>query len=277
MACAFLREDHSKQDRTVPKNPHKRGGCRGITLRNLQQRIFVPRIIYLLIRIFFPSRMVWRICVPEDTMNAALYARVSTRDKGQDPEMQLAELREFATKRGWQVTGEFVDIGVSGSKDSRPQLDATMRLAKSRKLDVIAVWKLDRFGRSLRHLVDALAELRAVGCDFVSLRDNLDLTTPAGRMMFHVIGAMAEFERELIRERVKAGLAHARAKGQTLGRPKVRRDRDKDATIIRRMRAEGDSYGEIAEALGRSKADVYRVCITLGCCEATDQPMSLTV
>jgi DNA invertase Pin-like site-specific DNA recombinase len=199
------------------------------------------------------------------TINAAVYARVSTRDKGQDPEMQLTELREFAAKRGWQVVGEFVDVGVSGSKDSRPQLDAMLRLAKARKLDVIAVWKLDRFGRSLRHLVDELAELKAVGCAFVSLRDNLDLSTPAGRMMFHVIGAMAEFERELIRERVKAGLAHARSKGQKLGRPKVRRDRDKDAKAIRRMRAEGQSYGEIAEELGRSKADVYRVAATLGC------------
>jgi DNA invertase Pin-like site-specific DNA recombinase len=198
-------------------------------------------------------------------MNAALYARVPTRDKGQDPEMQLTEMREFAAKRGWEIAGEFVDVGDSGSKDSRPQLDAMMRLAKTRKLDVIAVWKLDRFERSLRHLVDALAELKAVGCAFVSLRDNLDLTTPAGRMMFHVIGAMAEFERELIRERVKAGLAHARSKGQKLGRPKVRRDRDEDAKVIRRMRAEGDSYGEIAEALGRTKSDIYRVCMTLGC------------
>jgi len=198
-------------------------------------------------------------------MNAALYARVSTKDKGQDPEMQLTELREFAAKRGWQVVGEFVDVGVSGSKDSRPQLDAMLRLAKARKLDVIAVWKLDRFGRSLRHLVDALAELKAVGCAFVSLRDNLDLTTPAGRMMFHVIGAMAEFERELIRERVKAGLAHARSKGQKLGRPKVRRDCDRDAKVIRKMRSEGQSYGEIADKLGRSKADVYRVATTLEC------------
>jgi putative DNA-invertase from lambdoid prophage Rac len=179
--------------------------------------------------------------------------------------MQLAELREYIAKRGWQLVGEFVDVGVSGSKDSRPQLDAMMRLAKTRKLDVIAVWKLDRFGRSLRHLVDELAELKAVGCDFVSLRDNLDLSTPAGRMMFHVIGAMAEFERELIRERVKAGLAHARSKGQKLGRPKVRRDRDKDAKAIRRMRGEGQSYGEIAQEMGRSKADIYRVCMTLGC------------
>ena len=212
-------------------------------------------------------------------MNAALYARVSTRDKGQDPEMQLTELREFAAKRGWRIAGEFVDVGVSGSKDSRPQLDAMMRLAKTRKLDVITVWKLDRFGRSLRHLVDALAELKAVGCAFVSLRDNLDLTTPAGRMMFHVIGAMAEFERELIRERVKAGLAHARSKGQKLGRPKVRRDHDPDAKSIRRMRADGDSYGEIAEALDRTKSDIYRICMTLGCqadSVSTASPMKLT-
>ena len=183
-----------------------------------------------------------------------------------------------ASKRGWEVLGEFVDIGVSGSKDHRPQLDTMMRLAKTRKVDVIVCWKLDRFGRSLRHLVDALAELQAVGCAFVSLRHNLDLTMPAGRMMFHVIGAMAEFERELIRERVKAGLAHARSKGQKLGRPKVRRDRDQDAKIIRKMKAEDQSYGEIAEELGRSKADVYRVATTLGCQSdgaSTASPMSL--
>jgi DNA invertase Pin-like site-specific DNA recombinase len=193
--------------------------------------------------------------------------------------MQLTELREFVAKRGWQLAGEFVDVGVSGSKDSRPQLDAMMRLAKTRKLDVIAVWKLDRFGRSLRHLVDTLAELKAVGCDFVSLRDNLDLSTPAGRMMFHVIGAMAEFERELIRERVRAGLAHARSKGQKLGRPKVKRERDKDAKVIRKLRAEGESYGEIAAELGRSKADVFRVATALGCQPdraSTASPMSLT-
>jgi len=198
-------------------------------------------------------------------MNVGIYARVSTKDRGQDPELQLTELREFAAKRGWRVVGEFVDVGVSGSKDSRPQLDAMMRLAKGRKLDVIACWKLDRFGRSLRHLVDALAELQAVGCAFVSLRDNLDLTTPAGRMMFHVIGAMAEFERELIRERVRAGLAHARSKGRVGGRPKVKREHDRDAKTIRRMRTEGESYAEIADALNRTKSDIYRVCMTLGC------------
>jgi DNA invertase Pin-like site-specific DNA recombinase len=199
-------------------------------------------------------------------MKAGLYARVST-NHGQDPELQLAELREFASKRGWEIT-EFVDVGVSGSKDSRPQLDEMMRLAKARKLDVIAVWKLDRFGRSLRHLVDALAELQAVGVAFVSLRDNLDLTTPAGRMMFHVIGAMAEFERELARERIVAGLTVARSRGKRLGRPNVRREKDKDAKAIRKLRDEGQSYGEIAAELNRSKSDIYRVCMILGCSPA---------
>jgi DNA invertase Pin-like site-specific DNA recombinase len=198
-------------------------------------------------------------------LRVALYARVSTRDKGQNPELQLSDLREYAAARGWQIIGEFVDEGVSGSRDSRPQLDAMMRLAKARKLDVIAVWKLDRFGRSLRHLVDALAELEATGVAFVSLRDSLDLSTPAGKLMFHVIGAMAEFERALIQERVRAGLAIARSRGKTLGRPKVRRDRDKDAKRIRQLRDEGQSYREIAEELGRSTMDIHRIAMTLGC------------
>jgi len=178
--------------------------------------------------------------------------------------MQLAELREFASKRGWIVVGEFTDE-CSGTKDHRPQLDAMMLLAKQRKVDVILVWKLDRFGRSLKHLVNAISELQAVGCDFVSLRDNLDLTTPAGRMMFGVIACMAEFERELIRERVIAGLAHARSKGQKFGRPVVRRERDKDAKAIRQMRNEGDSFTDIADSLGRSRSDIVRVCTALNC------------
>jgi DNA invertase Pin-like site-specific DNA recombinase len=198
-------------------------------------------------------------------LRVALYARVSTRDKGQNPELQLTELREFATDRGWQIIGEFVDVGISGSKDMRPQLDALLRQAKARKLDVIAVWKLDRFGRSLRHLVDTLAELEALGVAFVCLSDQIDLSTPAGKLMFHVIGAMAEFERALIQERVRAGLAVARSKGKTLGRPKVRRDHDKDAKRIRQLRDEGQSYREIAEELGRSTMDVHRVAMTLGC------------
>lgn len=204
----------------------------------------------------------------EKQLRIALYARVSTKDKGQDPELQLSELREYATARGWQIAGEFVDKGVSGAKDSRPQLDAMMKLAKARKIDVIAVWKLDRFGRSLRHLVDALAELEALKVAFVSLRDNLDLTTPQGKLMFAVVGAMAEFERALIQERVRAGLVLARSKGKTLGRPQVKRERDKDAKRIRQMRDDGQSYREIAEELGRSTMDIHRVAMTLGCAGA---------
>ncbi len=195
--------------------------------------------------------------------SVALYARVSTAN-AQNPEMQLEELREYASKRGWHVAGEFVDVGVSGSNDRRPRLDAMMRLAKARNVDVVAVWKLDRFGRSLRHLVAALAELEAVGCTFVSLRDNLDLSTPTGRLTFHVIAAMAEFERDLIRERVKTGLAHARSKGKRLGRPKITRERDRDAAKIMAMRNEGCSYDQIAVELGRSKATVHRIAMTLG-------------
>ena len=143
----------------------------------------------------------------------ALYAPVSTLNGNQDPEMQLRELREYADRRGWQAAGEYADHGVSGSKESRPELNRLMADAHRRRIDAILVWKIDRFGRSLKHLVNALADLGAYGVAFVSLRDNLDLSTPSGRLMFAVIGAMAEFERALIQERVKAGLRNAQAKG----------------------------------------------------------------
>src|SRR5437899_10725474 len=135
----------------------------------------------------------------------ALYARVSTLNN-QDPEMQLAELREYAGRRGWQIAEEFKDHGVSGCKESRPALNRLMSDACRRRFDAVLVWKIDRFGRSLKHLVNALAELAALGVAFISLRDNLDLSTPFGRLMFQIIGAMAEFERPLIQERVRAGL-----------------------------------------------------------------------
>ncbi|MGD1156162.1 MAG: recombinase family protein [Terriglobia bacterium] len=149
---------------------------------------------------------------------AAIYARVSTNN-GQDPSMQTRELEEFCQRRGWELVGCYVDSGVSGSKESRPELDRLMTDAHQRRFDAVLVWKLDRFGRSLRHLVNALAELGALGVAFVSLRDNLDLSTPSGRLMFQIIGAMAEFERSLIVERVKAGMRNARAKGKRIGRP----------------------------------------------------------
>src|ERR1700682_1045198 len=148
----------------------------------------------------------------------ALYSRVSTHH-GQDPELQLRELREYTAARGLTIVQEYTDVGFSGSKDSRPALNQLMAAARRRRFDSVLVWKLDRFGRSLRHLVNALAELEALGLTFISLRDNLDLSTPSGRLMFQIIGAMAEFERSLIQERVRAGMRNARAKGRKLGRP----------------------------------------------------------
>ena len=181
----------------------------------------------------------------------ALYARVSTHN-GQDPEMQLREMREYCRNREWLITGEYVDAGVSGSTDSRPELNRLMTDAKRRRFDAVLVWKLDRFGRSLKHLVNALAEFEALGIAFVSLKDNLDLTTPSGRLMFQIIGAMAEFERSLIQERVRAGLRNAKAKGHKLGRPTVKAD----AEMIVRLRCEGHSLADIANRLGISVGTV---------------------
>lgn len=154
-------------------------------------------------------------------IRAALYARCSTLDKGQDPELQLVPLREYCQRRGFAIAGEYVDNGVSGIKDHRPQLDRLLEAARKRQVDLIVVWKLDRFGRSLKQLVTALDELSSLGVGFISYQDNLDLTTPQGRLMFHIIGAMAEFERELIRERVRAGIDNARRKGKRIGRRPV--------------------------------------------------------
>jgi DNA invertase Pin-like site-specific DNA recombinase len=166
-------------------------------------------------------------------IRVALYARVSTLNN-QDPEMQLSELREYARHRDLQITEEYIDQGVSGCKESRPALNRLMADACRRRFDAILVWKIDRFGRSLKHLVNSLAELAALGVAFISLRDNLDLSTPSGRLMFQIIGAMAEFERALIQERVRAGLRNARAKGKRLGRPRVTVDASRIALCVRR-------------------------------------------
>src|SRR5437899_10708245 len=182
----------------------------------------------------------------------AIYARVSTTNHGQDAGMQTREMGQFAEARGWQLADEYVDQGVSGAKDSRPELNRLMADAKRRKFDVVLVWKLDRFGRSLRHLVNALAEFESLGIAFVSLSDNLDLSTASGRLMFQIIGAMAEFERELIRERVKAGMKNARAKGTRIGRPRA----NVDASQIARLRNSGASLRQIASQLGVSVGTV---------------------
>jgi DNA invertase Pin-like site-specific DNA recombinase len=182
---------------------------------------------------------------------AALYIRCSTDQ--QDPSMQVSELREYASRRGFQIVGEFTDIA-SGATDSRPELNKVLALAKQRKIDVLLTWKVDRLGRSLRHLVNTIGELDAVGVSFVSLKDSLDFTTPAGRLTFNVIGSMAQFERDLIRERVKSGMQNAKRRGVRLGRKRV----PVDVVAIQRMRAEGLSFEAISARTGLSVGTVFR-------------------
>lgn len=187
-------------------------------------------------------------------MRVALYARVSTSNGQQDPEVQLRELREYVGRREMQVILEYVDSGVSGSRESRPALDRLMSDARRRKFEAVLVWKIDRLGRSLKHLVVTLADLSALGVAFISLRDNLDLSTPSGRLMFQLIGAMAEFERALIQERVRAGLRYAKAKGKRLGRP----GRVVDGAALLGMRSSGKTWPEIAKETGIPLRTCYR-------------------
>lgn len=154
---------------------------------------------------------------PLPRTRVALYARVST--KRQDAETQLRPLREYAALRGWEAA-EYVDEGESGGSASRPALDRMMADAAARRIDAIAVWRFDRFARSTRHLVEALETFRALGVEFVSTSEAVDTTTPAGRVLFAFIAAMAEFERDIIRERVVLGMDRARAQGVQIGRPR---------------------------------------------------------
>ena len=180
---------------------------------------------------------------------AAIYARVSTQD--QEPENQLAELRRYVTARGW--TGvEFVDRGVSGSRDRRPALDAVLTALKRRQFDVLVCWRLDRLGRSLKHLVTLLDELQALGVAFVSLQEGIDATTPAGKLQMHILAAIAEFERARIAERVRAGLARARTNGTRLGRPEKRIPESVLAPV------RGLPIREAAKRLGVSRSTAHR-------------------
>ncbi len=192
-------------------------------------------------------------------MKAAIYARVSTSNHGQDVGMQTRELRQFAEARGWTITGEYLDEGISGSKASRPELDRMMADAHRRRFDVVIVWKFDRFARSVSHLLRALETFNSLGVGFVSLSESLDTSTPTGRMIFTVLGAVAELERSLIAERVRAGLRNARAKGKKLGRPRVA----VDAAEIVRLRAEGASWPAIAREMGLSVGTVYQAARSL--------------
>src|SRR6202034_2991151 len=187
-------------------------------------------------------------------MRAAVYARVSTSNHGQDPAVQLREIAEYCQRRGWTVTAEYVDVGISGAKEKRPELDRLLADAHRRKFDAVIVWKFDRFARSVSHLLRALETFQALGIEFVSLTEGVDTSTPAGKMVFTVLGAVAELERSLIVERIKAGLRNARAKGKQLGRPK----KAVDATRGARLRAQGRSIREIADELGYSRSLVHK-------------------
>ena len=184
---------------------------------------------------------------------AAIYARVSTINAGQDPTLQTRELKEYCQRRGWQVFDCYVDNGFSGKKDSRPQLNRMMQDAHERRFDVVVVWRFDRFARSVSHLLRALETFNSLDVQFVSLSEQVDTSTPTGKMIFTVLGAVAELERNLIVERVRAGLRHARAKGKQLGRPK----KSIDVALIKSMRASGASWRAIARKSGVSVGSVF--------------------
>src|SRR6202795_89823 len=171
--------------------------------------------------------------------------------------MQTRELRQFAEARGWNVAGEYLDEGISGTKDRRPALDRLMSDAHKRRFDVVVCWRFDRFARSVSHLLRALENFNALGIAFVSLSENVDTTTPTGKMIFTVLGAVAELERCLIVERVRAGLRNARAKGKKLGRPRKVRN----GTEIKRLRAEGASWRTVGRALGVAPATALRASV----------------
>ena len=187
-------------------------------------------------------------------MLAAIYARVSTAHNGQDPRVQTRELKEYCQRRGWKLAGEYVDVGISGGREKRPELDRLMAGAHRRRFDAVVVWRFDRFARSVSHLLRALETFKALGIEFVSLCEQMDTSTPTGKMVFTVLGAVAELERSLIAERVRAGLRNARAKGKRLGRPPV----PVNAQRIAALRRSGASWATVAARLGIGRATAQR-------------------
>jgi len=193
------------------------------------------------------------------TERVALYARCSTLN-GQDPEVQLRELRAYCERRGFEITGEFIDKGISGSRERRPALDQLMAACRKRLVDAVVVYRYDRFARSLRQLVNALEEFRELGIDFISLHEGVDTSTANGRLVFGIFATIAEFERELIRDRVRSGLALAKARGKRLGRPRL----IADAARIASLRASGASWGMISRETGISIRSVRRLALGHG-------------
>ena len=192
-----------------------------------------------------------------ERLKIAIYARVSTKN-GQDPEMQLAELREYIRNRKWKITREYVDKGISS--DSRPELNQLMADANRRRFDVVVVWKFDRFARSVSHLLRALETFRAE-IEFVSLSENIDTSTPTGKMVFTVLASVSELERSLIGERVRAGLRNAKAQGTRLGRPPLKNLTALEMQRLRRERRRSrTSFKGLAEKYGVSVWTAFQLC-----------------
>jgi DNA invertase Pin-like site-specific DNA recombinase len=179
-------------------------------------------------------------------LRAAIYARVSTLDKGQDPETQLMALREYAERRGFQIMGEYVDYA-SGAREDRPRYRALLEAARKRRLDVVLVWRYDRFARSTHALVNALKEFHHLGVDFISYQENVDTTTHQGELIFTIMASLAQFESALISDRVKAGMARARAQGKRISRAPIPKTLQSRIAVLH---AQDVSISQISKQLG---------------------------
>ena len=186
-------------------------------------------------------------------MKVALYSRVSTQD--QSVEMQVADLKRYCEQRGFQTFKEYSDKGISGTKDRRPALDELMMDARKRKFDAVLCWRFDRFARSTKHLITALEEFRHLGIEFISYQENIDTSSPLGKAIFTIVSAIAELERNIIVERVKAGIRRAKENGKELGRPKTLK---LEIEELEELRSQGLSFREIARRVNACPASVYK-------------------
>ena len=189
--------------------------------------------------------------MPKPTKSVAIYARVSTTI--QKTELQLTELRDYVKRSKWEIYKEYIDEGYSGANTKRPAFIEMMVEARQKKFDVLLVWKFDRLSRSMRDLINTISEIESLGLDFISYENQIDTGTPSGKLVFHVIGSVAEFERDIIRERVRAGLANARRKGKRLGRPPQPKSKRDEAE---KLRQKGKSFRAIAKALNVSEGSI---------------------
>lgn len=187
-------------------------------------------------------------------MKVALYTRVSTND--QSVEMQLLDLRGYCEQRGFDIYKEYCDEGISGTKDRRPALDELMADARKRKFDAVLCWRFDRFARSTKHLITALEEFGHLGIEFISYQENIDTSSPLGKAIFTIVSAIAELERNIIVERVKAGIRRAKENGKRLGRPKRL---DLNVEELRKMRDQGLSFKKIGDRVKACPATIYQI------------------